>query len=45
MKRHGSHWPGAVIAALLFTGIVYIVFNFALQADLYRGQLPMWLGF
>ncbi|MFH1488704.1 MAG: tripartite tricarboxylate transporter TctB family protein [Pseudomonadota bacterium] len=44
MKRHGSGWPGVVITAGIFSVIFYIVFNVALQADLYSGRLLMWLG-
>ena len=45
MKQHGSRWLAVVTTAVIFTGIMYAVFNAALKADLYKGQLPMWLGF
>ena len=45
MKRHGSKWPATVITAVIFTGIIYAVFNLAFKADLYKGQLLMWLDF
>jgi bacteriorhodopsin len=45
MKRHGSHWLGTVTTAILYTGIIYAVFDLALKADLYKGKLLMWLGF
>ncbi|OGP63254.1 MAG: hypothetical protein A2169_08420 [Deltaproteobacteria bacterium RBG_13_47_9] len=45
IKRHASNWPATIITAVIFTGIIHIVFNFALKADLYKGQLLMWLGF
>ncbi len=45
MKRHGSGWLTTVITAIIFTGIIHAVFNFALKADLYTGILFRWLGF
>ncbi len=45
MKRHGSKWPETVITAVIFTGIIYAVFDLAFKAELYKGQLLMWLDF
>jgi hypothetical protein len=45
MKRHGSKWLSTVITTGIFTGIFYTVFNLALKADLYKGQLLKWIGF
>lgn len=45
MKRNGSKWPATVITAVIFTGIIYAVFNLAFKAELYKGQLLMWLDF
>ena len=45
MKRHGSKWPSTVITAGIFTGIIYAVFDLAFKAELYKGQLLMWLDF
>lgn len=38
MKWHGSGWVSSVIISVVFTSILYLVFNAALQVDLYRGQ-------
>ena len=43
MKRHGSGWAGAIATAAIFTVVFYLVFNVALQADMYRGRLFLWL--
>ena len=45
MKRHGSNWLSTVTTAILYTGIIYAVFDLALKTDLYKGKLLMWLGF
>ncbi len=44
MKRHGSGWPGVVLTAGIFSVVFYVVFNVALQADLYSGKLLIWIG-
>ena len=43
MKRYGSGWPGAIATAGIFSVIFYLVFDVALQADMYRGRLFLWL--
>lgn len=45
MKRHGSTWFETVMTAVIFTAVIYAVFDLAFNTDLYKGQLPMWLGF
>jgi hypothetical protein len=45
MKRHGSTWFETVMTAAIFTAVIYAVFDLAFNTDLYKGQLPMWLGF
>jgi hypothetical protein len=45
MKCHGSSWTGAIITPVIFVGLIHLVFNFALHADLYKGQLLMRFGF
>ena len=45
MKQHGSKWPGTLITAVAFTVVIYMVFNYALKANLYRGQLLILMGF
>lgn len=44
MKRHGSNWLASVATAIIYTCIIYVVFDFALQANLYEGRLPIWLN-
>jgi|TARA_B100000315_G_scaffold217695_1_gene218487 hypothetical protein len=44
MKRHGSNWFSVIITAGIFTGVIHVVFDLALKTDLYKGQLPIWLG-
>ena len=43
MKRHGSNWFETVMTAVIFTAIIYAVFDLAFNTDLYKGQLLMWL--
>ena len=43
MKRHGSTWFETVMTAVIFTGVIYAVFDLAFNTDLYKGQLLMWL--
>jgi len=45
MKWYGSRWVTAIISAVLFTGIIYSVFELILEVDLYPGLLRTWLGF
>ncbi|MFC1893793.1 tripartite tricarboxylate transporter TctB family protein [Chloroflexota bacterium] len=39
MKQRGSRWLGAFVTAVLFTAIIYIVFEVALGVILYKGVL------
>ena len=43
MKSHGVGWIRAIIFAVLIAAIVYGVFEFALQVELHRGLLFIWL--
>jgi hypothetical protein len=45
MKRYGSNWPETMITAVVFTVILYAVFDLAFNVELYKGQIIMWLGF
>jgi len=45
MKRYGSSWLSTIITTGIFAVVFYTVFNIVLKADLYKGQLPIWLGF
>lgn len=45
MKRQGSKWLETVISAVIFTGIIYALFDLVFMAELYKGKLLMWLGF
>ena len=42
MKRHDSSWFETVVTAVIFTAIIYAVFDLAFNTDLYKGQLLMW---
>jgi hypothetical protein len=43
MKRHGSTWFETVMTAVIFTAVIYAVFDLAFNTDLYKGQLLIWL--
>jgi len=42
---HGMKWYSATIFAVLTSAIVYVVFVLALDLDLYKGLLFIWLGY
>ena len=42
MKTHGSSWWGSLVVAIVFAGIIHVVFNILLQSDLYRGLIPLY---
>ncbi len=42
MKIHGSNWRGSLVVAIVFAGIIHLVFNILLQSDLYRGLIPLY---
>jgi peptidoglycan/LPS O-acetylase OafA/YrhL len=44
MKVRGSKWYLALITAVLYTGIIYAMFNIWLKADLYSGEVFKWLS-
>ena len=39
MKQHGSRWLMAITSAVVYTAIIYSVFELALRVDLYKGLL------
>ena len=45
MKRLGARWLTAIISAVVTTGLIYALFEIALELKLYRGLLGGWLGF
>lgn len=44
MKLHGSKWYMALISAVVFTLIMHALFNIALKADLFPGEIFRWLS-
>ena len=44
MKRHGATWFSTITTAVIYTIIIYAVFNLALQVDLYKGKILIGLG-
>jgi len=45
MKRHGASWFAGITTAVIYTIIIYVVFNFTLKADLYKGIILIGLDF
>lgn len=39
MKRYGSRWLASIITGIVYTAIIYFVFEVALKLPLYRGLL------
>ena len=37
MKRNGSRWLTAILSAIVFTAVIYFVFELALELPLYQG--------
>jgi hypothetical protein len=44
MKLRGSKWHMALITAVIYTGVIFAMFNIWLKADLYSGEIFKWLS-
>lgn len=45
MKTHGTRWRVAITSAIVITVLIYVVFELALDLELYQGLLFTWLGY
>ena len=45
MKTHDTSWRVAITSTIVITALIYVIFELALDLELYRGLLFRWLGY